>query len=93
MWQNIKAKCRESARNLQLFPEDSAMCAKQSPHAHNPAASRPRTLETIALPRPRCPRCGSPRLTKYRSIADQGDGTALAWVKCHCGHRFRLLLE
>ncbi len=53
-------------------------------------------LPTVTDPRPRCPQCGHIRLRKYRSITDQGDGTALSWVKCQnavCGHRFRLLLE
>ena len=55
---------------------------------------RSTSLETVEYPRPRCPRCGSAELRKYRSIRDQGDGTALAWVRClakECGHRFRLL--
>ena len=53
-------------------------------------------LPTVTYPRPKCPQCGHFRLRKYRSITDQGDGTALAWVKClneQCGHRFRLLLQ
>jgi hypothetical protein len=33
-------------------------------------------------------------LRKYRSIADQGDGSSLSWVHCQdCGLRFRVLLE
>lgn len=64
---------------------------------HVPLAptSRP-TLETITVERPRCPRCLGIRLHKYRSIRDQGDGSALWWVRCTnetCGHRFRVLLE
>lgn len=57
---------------------------------------RRRPLETITVPRPRCPRCQGVALRKYRSIADQGDGTALAWVVCaneKCRHRFRILHE
>ncbi|MCP4249374.1 MAG: hypothetical protein GY778_20210 [bacterium] len=51
-------------------------------------------LETITVERPRCPRCDGFRLRKYRSIADQGDGSALWWVRClACSHRFRVLLE
>ncbi len=53
-------------------------------------------LSTVAYKRPRCPVCGHAALQRYRSLADQGDGTALAWVLClneACGHRFRLLLE
>ncbi len=53
-------------------------------------------LPTVTYPRPKCPECGHFRLRKYRSITDQGDGTALSWVKClnkRCGHRFRLLLQ
>lgn len=59
-------------------------------------ASAPRRLDTVTVQRPRCPVCGGVRLAKYRSIADQGDGSALAWVRCRnkaCGHRFRLLAE
>ena len=52
-----------------------------------------RPLETISVERPRCPACGGYRLRKYRSIRDQGDGSALWWVRCVCGHRFRVLLE
>ena len=51
-------------------------------------------LETIEYKRPRCPKCGSPHLRKYRSIRDQGDGTGLAWVRCvhdDCGYQFRLI--
>ena len=55
-------------------------------------ASR-RILETLTLPRPRCPQCNGTKLTKYRSVSDQGDGTSLAYVRCACGHRFRVLLE
>lgn len=60
------------------------------------AARRSNRLPTIALPRPRCPRCGGVRLKKFRSVRDQGDGTALWWVVCSngvCSHRFRVLLE
>ena len=53
-------------------------------------------LDTITLRRPRCPLCDGIALRKYRSITDQGDGSALAWVMCNneqCKHRFRILLE
>lgn len=53
-------------------------------------------LETVLYPRPRCPECDGTRLKKYRSIADQGDGSALWWVRCaneECGHKFKVLLE
>ncbi len=55
-----------------------------------------RRLTTVIVERPRCPVCGGVRLRKYRSIRDQGDGSALSWVRCDnasCGHRFRVLLE
>ncbi len=55
-----------------------------------------RRLTTVTFERPRCPLCGGVRLRKYRSIRDQGDGSALSWVQCEdssCGHRFRVLLE
>ncbi len=55
-----------------------------------------RRLTTVIVERPRCPVCGGVRLRKYRSIRDQGDGTALWWVVCGeatCAHRFRVLLE
>ena len=45
-------------------------------------------------PRHRCPECGHAHLRKYRSIRDQGDGTAMAWVKClSCKHRFKIMLQ
>ena len=64
----------------------------------NTPSPRPmrRVLETVTVERPRCPRCGGVRLRKYRSVRDQGDGSALWWVRCEdtaCGHRFRVLLE
>ncbi len=52
-----------------------------------------RRLTTITVERPRCPECGGVKLRKFRSLADQGDGSALWWVRCPCGHRFRVLLE
>ncbi len=54
---------------------------------------RHRRLATITVERPRCPVCGRFKLHKYRSLADQGDGSALWWVRCSCGERFRVLLE
>ncbi len=59
----------------------------------HPPSNRPRRLETVFVERPRCPQCGGIRLRKYRSIRDQGDGSALWWVRCTCGHRFRVVLE
>ncbi|MBI5289271.1 MAG: hypothetical protein HY873_09920 [Chloroflexi bacterium] len=51
-------------------------------------------LATVVVERPRCPACNGVRLLKYRSIADQGDGSALAWVRClACACRFKLLME
>ena len=67
----------------------------QVPHIDSDRTSRPR-LSTVTLTRPRCPRCHGIALRKYRSIRDQGDGSALAWVEClarGCKHRFRLLME
>jgi len=66
--------------------------------SHDRCPPRPRSgpLQEIKLPRPRCPRCCGVHLKKYRSIFDQGDGTALWWVECRngtCLHRFRVLLE
>ncbi len=67
--------------------------------AHDGGTSRPAQhgpLETVTFPRPRCPACGGVRLIKYRSIADQGDGSAIWWVRCadqRCGRRFKVLLE
>ena len=57
----------------------------------NPQRTR---LPTVTVVRPRCPACGGVTLRKYRSLKDQGDGTALWWVRCAaCGFRFRVLLE
>ena len=61
-----------------------------------PQPPRNRRLVTIVVERPRCPRCNGIDLHKYRSIRDQGDGSALSWVRCgadECGYRFRILLE
>ena len=58
-----------------------------------PKGIKRRRLTTITVERPRCPACGGVKLHKYRSLADQGDGSALWWVLCTCGRRFRALLE
>ena len=53
-------------------------------------------LRVVTIERPRCPECGGINLHKYRSLFDQGDGTALWWVRCvdpECGQRFKVLLE
>ena len=42
-------------------------------------------LAMITVERPRCPSCGGVKLRKYRTLADQGDGSALWWVRCACG--------
>lgn len=58
--------------------------------------SRSERLATITMQRARCPACGGIALKKYRSIRDQGDGSALSWVRCAgagCGRRFKVLLE
>ncbi len=67
-------------------------------HATAPRTRRAtrRRLPTVTVERPRCPACGGVRLLKYRSLRDQGDGSALWWVRCgnaRCGRRFRVLLE
>lgn len=51
-------------------------------------------LDTVVAHRPRCPRCNGVGLRKHRSLVDQGDGTAVSWVRCvdeACGHRFRIV--
>ena len=59
---------------------------------HEPPSRR--RLPVVVVERPRCPRCGGVRLRKYRSLADQGDGSAVWWVRCHaCAHRFKVVLE
>ncbi len=61
-----------------------------------PGDAKRRRLTTLVVERPRCPACSNARLVKYRSLADQGDGSALWWVRCGndaCRHRFRVLLE
>ncbi len=64
-------------------------------HARKPVPKemKRRRLTTITVERPRCPACGGVKLRKYRTLADQGDGSALWWVQCQCGRRFRVLLE
>ena len=61
--------------------------------AAKPRPTHPSRLPTITVERPRCPACGGVRLRKYRSVTDQGDGSALWCVRCTCGRRFRVLLE
>ena len=62
-------------------------------HEPGPNQTKRRRLTTITVERPRCPTCGEVKLHKYRTVADQGDGSALWWVRCPCGRRFRVLLE
>ncbi len=65
-------------------------------HAAQPLNSPRRVLEQITLQRPRCPRCTSPRLRKYRSVHNRIEGTALSWVRCEnrdCGHRFKIIFQ
>ncbi len=50
-------------------------------------------LTTVTVERPRCPSCQGVKHRKYRSVADQGDGSALSWAQCACGYRFRIVLE
>jgi hypothetical protein len=60
--------------------------------AGKPKPDRQR-LTTITIERLRCPTCRGVKLRKYRSVADQGDGSALCWVRCSCGNRFRVVSE
>ncbi len=66
-----------------------------SPHVDDGRRSDDhRKLPVVMVPRPRCPRCQGTALKKYRSIRDQGDGTAVAWVRCRdCNHRFKVIME
>jgi hypothetical protein len=78
--------------------DDVAQLAPVSHQAQARTAgpSGSRGLPEITHERLRCPRCGSARLRRFRSIADQGDGTSLAWVRCldeECAHRFRVILQ
>jgi hypothetical protein len=50
-------------------------------------------LEMFTFKRPRCPKCKGVKLRKYRSTKDQGDGTSLAYVRCECAHRFKVVME
>lgn len=62
--------------------------------AHRFAPPRYQRLATVVVERPGCPACNGVRLLKCRAIADQGDGSALAWVRClACACRFKLLME
>lgn len=72
--------------------------ANFQPLDNRPASKRQRRgrLTTLTFKRPRCPECGSAVLRKYRSLTNQGDGSAISWVVCAngaCGHRFRIVLE
>ena len=63
-------------------------------HEAEPNRVKRKRLTTVNVERPRCPQCSGARLHKYRTLADQGDGSALWWVECEaCRHRFRVLLE
>jgi hypothetical protein len=62
-------------------------------HEPGPDGVKRRRLTTITVERPRCPACGGVKLRNYRTLADQSDGSALWWVRCPCGWRFRMLLE
>ncbi|MCC7291478.1 MAG: hypothetical protein IT449_05385 [Phycisphaerales bacterium] len=80
----------QTNRNPSLTP----WVANTEAPRHEPR--RYQRLATVVVQRPRCPACDGVRLMKYRSIADQGDGSALAWVRCMadgCGCRFKLLME
>jgi len=75
-----------------MSTEAGTQCSKTSSGPRGRSAG-PR-LQTVSVPRPRCPSCNGVRLKKYRSLSDQGDGSALWWVKCaECEERFRVLLE
>jgi hypothetical protein len=83
------------ARKLERPPAWATPTPAATP---GPAAARrtTRELETVAIARPRCPRCRGWDLLKYRSLRDQGDGTAMWWVRCRaaaCHHRFKVVLE
>ncbi|MBI5763652.1 MAG: hypothetical protein HZA51_09035 [Planctomycetes bacterium] len=65
-------------------------------HATQPSNSPRRVLEQITMQRPRCPRCSSPRLRKYRSLVNRDEGTAVSWVYCEneaCRHRFKIIFD
>ena len=62
-------------------------------HKLEPNQMKRQRLSTVTVERPRCPVCGGVKLRKYRTLADQGNGSALWWVRCSCGRRFRVLLE
>ena len=62
-------------------------------HQSGQDSGRRLRLATVTVERPRCPECRGVKLTKYRTLNDQGDGSALWWVKCKCGKRFRVVLE
>jgi hypothetical protein len=46
-------------------------------HQQQPNEMQRQRLTTITVERQRCPACGDVRLRKYRSIRDQGNGSAL----------------
>lgn len=81
---------------LALEPLNDVVTTAESiaPKRAGPAGRR--ILQVISCLRPRCPRCGSTSMEKYRSVADQGDGTSLWWMRCtalRCGHRFKVVYE
>ena len=58
-----------------LGPEERDMAQPVAQKLVEPGVSH--RMPTVTYPRPKCPQCGNFRLRKYRSIADQGDGTAM----------------
>ena len=65
-------------------------------HVAQPSNSPRRVLEQITLQRPRCPKCNSPCLRKFRSVHNRIEGTTMSWVYCEnekCGHRFKIIFQ
>lgn len=91
--QPVDATAHDAA---EVAARGNAKATSPSAAASSPSPPRPPRLPTVALTRPRCPLCGTTRIKRYRSIKDQGDGTAVWWVQCQapaCGHRFKILFE
>jgi hypothetical protein len=54
-------------------------------HEPGPDGMKRRGLTKTTVERSRRPACRGVKLRKYRSLTDQGDGSAPRWVRCPCG--------
>ena len=57
------------------------------------AGQTARGLQVVTYQRPRCPHCGSEKITTRRSFP-QGDGSMFRYTRCkECGENFAVVAE